>query len=333
MKEIELTLVWVELGRSVPRYLRRNIKLHRKLYPNSNLVLVTDRQYEDSNLSEVFDVNQLSKSSLHQRFLEINKVWNSHQMSFWINTTKRLFVLYDYFLASGSSSIIHLESDVILLNKDSAMKVCEIARVTNQIAYPMYDGSFGSAGIVFIPNPRALEVCLNFFINHWETDGETDMSLLGKYRTRSFTLNNGINDEFGNQPSGSQVIWDGGRLGQYCLGTDARNSRLPFSRRYKGGLLNRSEIAKLERIRFNFEMVKANPQTDGREILASIHVHNKLIPRTKAALFFKLRMSFGLSKYLKFIDLYRLDSVVLAERLISFVKRRFKGDKREVNLR
>jgi len=329
----ELTLVWVELGRNIPRYLKRNIKLHRRLYPNSNLVLVTDRQYEDSNLSEVFDVNELTKSSLHQNFVEINKVWNSHQMSFWINTTKRLFVLHDHILTSGLSSIIHLESDVILLDYDSAKKVCEIATATNQIAYPMYDDSFGSAGIIFIPNHRALEGCLNFIINHWETEGETDMSLLGKYRSHSFTLYNGINDEFGNQPSGSQVVWDGGRLGQYFLGTDARNSRFPLSRRYKGGLLNPSEVAKLERIRFNFEMVKRNPQTGGRKILASIHVHNKLIPRTKAALSIQLRMSIGLSNYLKYINLYRLDSVVLAERLISFVKRRFKGDKREVNLR
>jgi len=329
----ELTLVWVELGRNIPRYLKRNIKLHRRLYPNSNLVLVTDRQYEDSNLSEVFNLNDRSKSPLYKQFLAINKVWVSHQRDFWINTTERFFALYDYLLEAGSYSIVHLESDVILLDKESTIAVCSEVRKRKKIAFPMYNDSLGSPGILFVPSYDSLGHFLTHVIKRWSLEGETDMSLLKGYSSKGITLSNGF--DFQPQLNSSRLpgIWDGGRLGQYFLGIDARNVRLPFSLRYQRKYLSRGGRNGLGVIRFsfvNFSVVFIN-QKQGN--LATIHVHNKMIPSTRIGLYVQLVIGFSVGERLRPFSRYRFDSVVFFERFLGFIKRRLFGDRSEVNLR
>lgn len=329
-----LKIVWVELDRRIPRYLSRSIKLHRRLYPDSELILLTNQEYDNKYLNQIVHTSKLTKSTLHKEFDSIKKDLSSHQKEFWINTTKRFYVLHDFLSSTALTSILHIESDVVLLDKDAAIGVDEIVRRKNRLAYPMYDKSAGSPGIVFVPNAATLESSLKFFLEHWRSKEMTDMKLLGLYRNKSITLNNGLCAEelygFGGIPG----TWDGGRLGQFFLGTDARNARLPISVRYKSELVpDIEEKANLERFRMRSSQTRLTLHDVGNFGLASIHIHNKLLPRTIFGLNLLLFAGLRFGKSGGLINAFRLDYVVFLERILGFIKRRVLRDSAEVNFR
>jgi hypothetical protein len=329
-----LRLVWVEIGRRIPGYLTRSIKIHRKLYPDAELILVTDQDYANNYLTRAVSISELPKTYLHNEFDLIEKKSHSHQKDFWVNTTKRFYVLYDFLSLAGFSSIIHIESDVILLEKDSAIKVSEVAKKEDRIAYPIYDEKSGSPGVVFVPRAEILGSALKFFLEYWSSSDMTDMKLFSLYSFQSVILENGINKSEPTLDVSTLGIWDGGRLGQFFLGTDARNSRLPFSIRYKKEFIyDEAEEAQLQKV--IRDMSKGIPRIRklGNFGLASIHIHNKLLPSTIYGLNLQLFTSVRFVKFGRLITGYRLDFVVLLERLVGYFKRRALGNSAEVNFR
>ena len=120
-------------------------------------------------------------------------------------------------------------------------------------------------------------------------------------------------------------IFDPVIIGRFFLGTDARNSRIPFSKR---GLFDKSDESfnpSYHKLTIDKYMkIRIQSLFSGREIfLGNIHVHSKRIPKNINRLR-KLLIKESNKKRNLVLKFGRIDFLVSAERIGSFVRRKLK---------
>jgi hypothetical protein len=215
-----MKLVFVHFGQP-PSHLSANIVDVCRRFPQIKVVLISDFSLDGmesfQNYSEKYmDISKYldffgSHSSLPVRF----------RGGFWLLSLIRLIVLAD-FVESEGSSVLHIESDVVLA---SDFPLDFFHEISQQVAFVRVSDSEAIASILFIPSPesaRALRLALyhEFDSNRALTDMQFLSNYLHSFPERVFELPSSLNDD-----PALDFIFDGSDYGQYLFGTDPRNSR------------------------------------------------------------------------------------------------------------
>jgi len=320
-------IVWVEIGRKLPRHLINNVKLHKELYPKINQVLVTDTIDLETLDNKIEVVNIRNLGDVDERIEQLSNSLNrtTLQREFWLNTTSR-FLALESLLKESESDIIHLESDCILLSASDVLKV--FTSFDFEMAYPAQADGIGCASILLLKKGRTLEKFTEFIFDNWSQENQDDMNLLGSFSTQEKVL------MLPSSPS-EKLIFDPQIYGRYLVGTDARNIRFPFSRR---GLLDlRLGAPNPSTFEFSFatygeEFHLSVHSGATRSRLMNIHLHSKRIPVDRRRLIRLLEREVRLSRRPgPFWRIGRLDRKILLERIYSSILRRI--FKREGNVR
>ena len=192
------------------------------------------------------------------------------------------------------------------------------------MAYPLQASGIGCASILLVKNHESLSKFLDFVLLNWTRQEVDDMTLLGEFSTRKEVL---VLPTWPNR-NGGDYFYDAQSIGKYYLGTDARNCRLPFSKR---GIIDQREGAifpMLLNSENTWRIWSKNRQTliqmesDAHLYsLANIHIHSKHIPNSPKRLIFLLNLGFG-PKIPLVWRLGMFDRKVFTERLFSFISRR-----------
>jgi len=316
-----IPLVFVETGRRPSRYLVNNLRIARNRFPNRKIVLILSKVYlreiDIANIETVAE-EDIIKNSMLLKFESIQKNWSGLQKNYWTNTTKRFFVLGMYMEENQIEQIVHLESDCILLNDKWIYE--EFKDPSWGIKYPKQHHRYGCASILIVNKLEIFNNFLQFIIENWGRGEITDMNLLGEFSEyemqASFLPSGDLID------GSSKHVYDGVSIGQYFLGTDARNQRLPCSARGRRDSELGALALKNPRLQLNHLGVLVYKDVDTPELeLVNIHVHSKRIPKSYKALEkIILRDSRG-----RVNPLWRLgvfDKLIFAERFVSFLNRR-----------
>jgi hypothetical protein len=327
-------LVWIEMGRKLPRYLVNISNLTNELHPDYKQYLIHDRIESIPNCNLV-QIDSIVKSEFTKRFEMLCVPEDLKDATFWKFTTSRFFMLYDFMLSMNWDRVLHLESDCLLLKSDYLKQLSR----TNQefLAYPHFGDGRGS-GAVFLVNSRdLLKDFLIHIIQSTEVEWKSDMHLLGEFLSNESVIS--LPSEF---TSSNLEIFDAGNIAPVYLGQDARNRRIPFSSRGEASSVkfssNLSNI--LERKNWHLNFNKSNIELGlsddqgPRYELHSLHIHSKRIPKSFWGFKRMLRRGFcGRRSKVWFYG--HLDSVVLVERIVSFLERRIlkKTDYRPINFR
>jgi len=316
-------ILWVEAGRRIPEYAKRNFKLTKKLFPEVRQTLITD-QLRKSQAADFCHISSFDQSSLTRHFLELEREWKFKQVDFWQGTTLRFFYLYDYLISRREKFVLHLESDCILLDLDSFKG--QIPLQDYGLSYPLQAKGIGCASIMYIRSHSDLRDFLEYVISRWEDNDCDDMVLLGEFAESGGAKSLPTWIEQGGK---EDVFYDAGSVGVFYLGKDARNNKVPFSSRgsfdsragsISNYFLDPDLLWRVEK--------KRNPITVKAEYkgsvgkLANIHVHSKRIPRSPRALHRMLRREMK-SKKSWIWSLGTFDHRVFLERAYSFSCRRF----------
>lgn len=315
-------IVWVETGRKIPRYGLNNAKLLRLLHPMLKQFRVTDSEDKQEGI-QVFKINEKSKSDLTRRFEAIQKSFIFKQEYFWLGTTSRFFYLYDFMIDSGLSKVIHMESDCILLSLDGVRKLSKLEE--NFVAFPLQTLNEGCASIFYVNSQEALREFLEFTLDYWHVPSETDMTILGRFSRNGKAK---ILDTWPEKNQENKLIYDAGSLGPYYLGSDARNFRIPFSRRGRLDLRPGSIGFRIREAHFCWT-VKREEERISVELeieneiyhLQNLHVHSKQIAKSVNKLHRQLKYSFNRT-ISPCWELGNLDMIVVLERCVSFAQRR-----------
>lgn len=318
-----LKIVWVEVGRALPRYAARNIVLTAKNHPFLEQILVTD---STANLkhAKIVRTQQIEESKLTQQFNSIRKEWTFKQRYFWQGTTARFFHLYDVMKSLNIENALHLETDCVLLAPESLNSIIRDTQIG--LAYPLQAQEIGCASIFYVRNHEALKQFLEFIIENWHREGVDDMTLLGEYSKQSDVKILPSNFEQGKNMS--EYLFDAQSVGKFFLGTDARNCRLPFSRRGLGDSRAGSMTDDLLRTDLHWHVsreskrLELNVQVSELDWkIANVHIHSKFISRFSFIMQIAFKLSFG-SNRSWYWSLGFIDVTVLAERAVSSIARR-----------
>jgi len=315
----DVPIVWVELARKPSRYLINSIEIHNEKFPNIDKYLILNRQYKDEakklKVNKIF-IEDLKSYNDITSFQAKNKSWKGLQASYWTNTTARFFALNAFMKDMSINQLIHLESDCLLLSMNGIDKYFKSSNWGLKYAKQFKD--YGCASILLINKQSELQKFIEYTSENWHRDNFTDMNSLGEFVNQS----NLTDFLYSGSPyeEGNLEIFDGVTIGRYFIGTDARNSRWPFSARGIVGFSNEEfDPSKY------FLMVKNDSvylSMNNVEIeLQNIHVHSKRIPNKWSKLL-KMIQKNGKNSQSYFWKLGHFDPIVFKERATSFFQRR-----------
>lgn len=322
-----LPIIWIEVGRKLPPHLISNMRLHRELLPQHQQILLTDQVLTRKIIStlESIGVKAINIDSPRDYFSQKIKR-STGQLEFWINTTYRFLVLEEFMKSRHVSQVIHQESDNVILEPDALTKLFDTSDWG--LAFPLQAKEIGCASIFLVHNLESLIDFNSFVKNSWDTVDQDDMKLLGEFSSRKDVR------ILPSMPE-SEYIFDPQTYGRYLIGTDARNNRLPFSKRgisdFRMGAVN------IESEGITFQLAKSTRSLlVSRDLkvskLVNIHIHSKRIPSSQAALHKLIRRdikSIGTRRW----SIGRIDFRVFGERLLSWISRKLLWQRRDIRLR
>jgi hypothetical protein len=285
-----MEIVLVYLGKKkLPRYVIENIKYLKRTFPKTLITLISDNS---KNLAKVKDLgaNIFHCSDFYsiapKEYLE-KAPDLKFRGGFWFLTFARFFALNEYCAKFNRSNIIHLESDVLLMENFPFDKFSNI----NGLAFPLVNQGYAAASILFIKDHSAISTLCDFTKERISANPElTDMYILGSrdlaqrvevtYLPTAFgganhfqnwvrqidreSLCLGIS-EFGG-------IFDGISWGQYLTGEDPRN-HYGIRKLYRNQTAH-SVAINLFKIFFSNNQLYASSESEIYKIY-SLHIHSK----------------------------------------------------------
>ena len=319
----DVSVLWIEVGRKLPRYARRNIDLTSKMHPELRQVLVSEKSLKIEGVT-CLESKNVPPSEFTKKFNSITKEWNFKQLYFWQGTTLRFFYLHDVMKELKLENVVHLETDCVLLEPIAFRDVMNQDQYS--LAYPLQAEGIGCASILYVRTYHDLEEFLEYIIANWRRPDVDDMVLLGEFSTRRNVLQ--LPTQIHGTETSNEYLFDAQSIGKYFLGTDARNSRLPFARRGLGDGRKGSMTSDLSRKDVQWRTAVIGPKlevsVDGSERTfkyANIHIHSKFISRHIKIMRWRFRMSFTCKRNILWkIGIF--DFTVLLERSVSFIARR-----------
>jgi len=108
------SIVFIHLGSKIPKYLLRNLERTQNLFPDYKIVLITNKP--NFSLESIFTYTFEENSRTEILFSKIEKNLNmDFRKGYWKFTLQRIFALASYQNSYRDESVLHVESDVILL--------------------------------------------------------------------------------------------------------------------------------------------------------------------------------------------------------------------------
>lgn len=315
-----IPIVWIETGRPLPQFARNNFKLTTRMHPHLRQMVLSENNPKIEGV-EWLNRKEIVKSEYTSQFEVIRKDWSWKQETFWLGTTSRFFYLYDLMKHKQLQAAIHLESDCILLDSSFANK--SLNSISKGLAYPMQADGIGCASVFRVEQLDTLKRLLEYILVHWPTKDIDDMTLLGQFERE-------LLESLPTYPPkcarGKTYIFDALSIGQYYMGTDARNCRLPFARR--GLIDDRSGSNSRELSKLNWEISKSRSRLRVHTFinsssceLVNIHIRSKKISPFPFIMFVRLKRAFRV-KHGFMWSLGTFDPIVFVERIVSFINRR-----------
>ena len=271
-----IAIVYVILGTNLVKNFYNYLEFTKAKMPQAKYFLITDHpEFWESFPGFVVLYSEELRSNEFKKFLKKHSYLEKIAGGYWLYTLERLFalrVLQRYL--PNNTLVIHLESDVVLLLKESEIDVV-ISNLT-QVSIPRYSDTEGIASIMLSPSVDCLVKTLNELelILTNQSDIDNDMLLLGK------ALSEGLINELPSREgsdwlltNGNRLIFDGLAMGQYLFGRYPLHSDNKIIR----GFLNSTSKMNLDQADWKSSN-KGDLVFDSKSFsyqVANLHIHSK----------------------------------------------------------
>jgi hypothetical protein len=230
------SIVFVHLGKKLPRYAMENLHFTKKQFPEKSIWMVSDHSLVIERVRGIGVKTFLVPREMLEEEFYVSHLNHPSEFrnSFWIKTIARFHALAN-FQNENDTPIIHLENDVWL---SSNFPFDKFNRLSASIAYPLLNESQGIASVMYLKDGKTSQTLIDLFREIVANDGtHTDMTLLGEV-----SRNKQINFEpLPTMPPENDTspthrlfsanfdlfngCFDAAAYGVYFLGTDPRNSK------------------------------------------------------------------------------------------------------------
>lgn len=241
-------------------YMKENINQLLKL--DIDIHVIVDKPFFDNLKEYDSTIKVIDAKTLQTNFDEKSKLDKRFRNGFWNNTSKRLFLVYEYIKLHNLKNVIHLENDVLLysdMNYNFEEKIYITMDSVNRCI----------PGIIYIPKYNLFTKLIenyNFMQNdmiNLSNFYNSNKDIVKTFPIIDDSINKCIyNENFGEFNS----IFDAAAIGQYLGGVDPRNIQ-GDSR----GFVN--ETCEIKYDKYAFRWVKRE-----KGYFPFIEINSKLIP-------------------------------------------------------
>jgi hypothetical protein len=273
-----MQLVFVHLGKTIPRYLARNLQRTRVLFPDADITLVRDStmRYKLNSKIGIRTVHYDVSDQMRRLQLKFPKMMRNSKFrnDYWLKTFVRLMALETAHKTLPLERMLHLESDVLIFSKFPFQDLTE-----DVVAWLEHNQTGDIASLLYSSDyERTLWLTHELLRSLAENPKHTDMTALKSVRS----MNPGVVKLFPRFPEesgkseflrvSSNVLFDGAQFGQWILGGDPRNNwGIRNNKVWSGGSEN-----PLVHWFFSLRDNNLYLQTDSDEFLVcNLHVHSK----------------------------------------------------------
>lgn len=262
-------LCFVHLGDSIPRHLIENLVRTRNLFPELDLMLITDVPKSKLGFSQDLDVNVVEPLDFPEGAIPAPTLGSDPRFwgGYWQKTFNRLFALQAAFTDNQGRTLVHVESDVLLLPSFPFDYFVDAEKVS----WGEVGNAHDVAALLIIPNREALLSMLQELSRLVQDDpGLTDMTALHKIAIAKSIEHNYlamIPEDDGSSDAG---LFDGAPWGHYLYGTDPRAF---YGRRIVGRTMSLSRFTPSD-----YEL-----RVEGQKLLVNglplhtLHIHSKAL--------------------------------------------------------
>lgn len=180
-----LIFAFVQLGESKAPWLFKNMERTRALFPDNEVLLISNNSKFIRRASKMgFRVYEHTIPSYIDELLEFNNEESEFRGNFWRYSLERLLALSLFQIQETDSPVLHVESDVMLLNGFPVDKISEV-RVPMWLSANIAQDC---AALFFIPDKASARWFMQHALKNIEEDTETtDMKLLIKIRLQNLS--------------------------------------------------------------------------------------------------------------------------------------------------
>lgn len=233
-KEIEI--VFVQLGEKLPAHLISNLILVNQLFPSISINLLTSPVNKFNSKVPGFVSISTFQPDLKLDLLLKNKSRNlAFRNGFWRYSLERLFAIADFHLTRPEKSLLHIESDVLLLNGFPLGNFSSLEK----IAWMTVDAKKDIASLMYFPNAELSQEFSRDLFNFVSSDtSPTDMTALNSLRRNnshkytllptwsheSEELHTNLSADGESNSMFGHGIFDAAGIGMWLTGIDPRNN-------------------------------------------------------------------------------------------------------------
>ncbi len=219
MGKTSLTFVIVYLNSPPPEYALQNMRRLNKLFPNTQLVYVTNivTVLPTDIDAKIFEIS----TEKYQPLFETHSFDKTFRNGFWQSSLLRLIILSEIHAMLDSGPILHLEADVLLMPNfplDRFMK-------SRKLLWTAFNSEVDVAALLYSPSLETTEFFSLKLLEMLAVDFSlTDMKALARFREQ-------FPDKVALLPSSDSdltygdfgCLFDGAIFGMWLLGQDQRN--------------------------------------------------------------------------------------------------------------
>lgn len=235
--------LFVNLGKDLPTYLTKNIDLIKRTFGDHKVLVVVDEPINLFKLSNIgVTVYRYERKKSVSNLLHGLTLDHAFRNGFWQLTIDRLFAICDVVEKLGLSSVLYIESDVLLLPNFPLTDVWSL----KGLAWPRYNHLRDVPALIHIETPAHAELMSSELLRLFSSNSDlTDMSALHalaetnkeivnllptikeglenrnlvtrqEFRRASRIIHSNSDSEGG--------IFDGASIGMFLTGQDPRNT-------------------------------------------------------------------------------------------------------------
>lgn len=309
-----MKVVFIHLGRSKPRHLIPNILKISSEFPEVEINLVLSRDSTISEIPENISVHTYIPSILTEEIFSKFNLDSKFRQGFWRYSLERLFALESFHSTFPDSSILHIESDILVLPK---FPFDEISKST-KLMWNSYNESHDVSALLYSPNfvettklldeIRSVLVVNTFLsdmtvLNYVRKHSSLNVSLFASYvaelpglinRHSEFLLNESKEGSYSG-------IFDGAAIGMWLLGHDPRNNYGHYAIHSMGPIVNGDSAIDPSSVEYEIALdgsiyLRPSPSSDLKVRLWNLHVHSKNLNLFEKDWIFHLNIFVNLTK-------------------------------------
>jgi len=232
----ETEFVFVQLGTHLPKHLIQNLLLVNDSFPNIKINLVLSESCQRIKLIPDFvDLTFYTATESVEGILSKKVRDPTFREGFWRYSLERLFAIESIHFAKPNASLIHIESDILLLPEFPIDKF----KLLNHVSWMCVDAEKDIASIIYFPNiAKTRKFTKDLYDYLVESDSPTDM--LGLHWLRQnhpqeymllptgISLHEDLHSETKDSPDITEIfsegIFDAAGIGMWLTGFDPRNN-------------------------------------------------------------------------------------------------------------